>query len=74
MVVGKYYRAKADVRKFIETSMYVEKKVTDDLKNVLLEKTKITEVNSNQLQMANEFVENYERGIVPAVLVYLILL
>lgn len=65
MVVGKYYRAKADVRKFIETSMYVEKKVTDDLKNVLLEKTKITEVNSNQLQMANEFVENYERGIVP---------
>ncbi|UOC10555.1 hypothetical protein [Streptococcus equinus] len=45
--------------------MYVEKNVTDKMENVLLDNTPITEENSEVFERANEFVENYEGGIVP---------
>ena len=65
LVVGKYYSAKANVKKFIQTSMSVERKVEDKLENVLLEKTNITRDNEKDLESAKEFIENYEAGVIP---------
>lgn len=65
LVVGKKYSSNANVMNFISSAMYVEKKVEDELDNVLLEKTRITPNNNEQFERASEFVENYERGIVP---------
>lgn len=65
LVVGKNYSTNANVAKFIQSAMYVEKKVEDELKNVLLDKTNITKDNNEEFEIANEFVENYEGGIVP---------
>lgn len=64
MVVGKYYSVNANVENFISNTMYVEKKEYDEIKNVLLEKTIITDKNKVHLKEAKEFVENYEEGII----------
>ncbi len=65
LVVGRYYSKDANVITYIKDVMNVEKKVKDDLRNVLLENTPITLDNKEKLKVANEFVENYEGGIVP---------
>lgn len=64
LVVGKYYSKNANVKNFIKDSMYLEKKVDDDLQNVLLEKTPITSDNEKKFQNAQEFIENYEGDII----------
>lgn len=64
MVVGKYYSANANAKKFIQESMYVEKKIKDELENVLLEKTIIGPENKDKYENAQEFIENYEGGII----------
>ncbi len=65
LVVGEYYSSNANVKKFIESSMSVEKKVEDKLENVLLEETNITRDNKKELENAKEFIENYEAGVIP---------
>lgn len=64
VVGGKFFPAKADIGKFIRTSMNVEKKIKDKLENVLLQSTKITNDNDQILDKAEEFIENYESGII----------
>ena len=64
LVAGKYFSSNANVENFIIDSMYVEKKVQDEIENVLLEKTVITDENKEQYNSAKEFVENYEGGII----------
>ena len=44
--------------------MYVEKTINDELKNVLLEKTTINQENQDKFENAQEFIENYEGGII----------
>ena len=64
LVVGKYYSKNANAKNFIKDSMYVEKKVDDDLQNVLLDKTPITQDNKDKFNNAQEFIENYEGNII----------
>lgn len=64
LVAGKYFSSNANVENFISESMYVEKKVHDEIENVLLEKTVITDENKEKYDSAREFVENYEEGII----------
>lgn len=64
LVAGRYFSSNANVENFIIDSMYVEKKVRDEIENVLLEKTVITDENREQYNSAREFVENYEEGII----------
>ena len=64
LVAGKYFSSNANVENFIIDSMYVEKKVQDEIENVLLEKAVITDENKEQYNSAKEFVENYEGGII----------
>lgn len=65
LVVGQFYSLNANVKVFITDSMYVEKNMVDELENVLLDNTQITDDNNEVFKKANEFVENYEGGIVP---------
>lgn len=64
LVVGRYFSANANAKKFIQNSMYVEKTINDELKNVLLEKTTINQENQDKFENAQEFIENYEGGII----------
>lgn len=64
LVAGRYYTQTANVKGFIKNTMNVEKKIEDKLDNVLLEKTEITCANGEKLNVAEEFVENYEEGII----------
>lgn len=65
LVIGKYYSQNANPETFISKSMYVEKMQTDDMKNVMLNNTIITEEKKPEFDKAQEFVENYENGIIP---------
>ncbi|MBO4617978.1 MAG: DEAD/DEAH box helicase [Lachnospiraceae bacterium] len=65
LVVGQYYSVNANVNTFIQESMCVEKKISDEPKNVLLESSIISQDNSDELDRAREFVENYEDGVIP---------
>ncbi len=64
LVVGQYYSINANAQKFIQDAMYAEKKINDELKNVLLEKTIINKENNEKFENAQEFIENYEGNIV----------
>lgn len=64
LVVGRYFSVNANAKKFIQDSMYVEKKINDELKNVLLENTTINQENKDKFENAQEFIENYEGDIV----------
>lgn len=64
LVVGRYFSANANAKKFIQDSMYVEKKINDELKNVLLEKTTINQENQDKFENAQEFIENCEGDII----------
>lgn len=64
LVVGRYFSANANAKKFIQDSMYVEKTINDELKNVLLEKTTINQENQDKFENAQEFIENSEGGII----------
>lgn len=64
LVAGKSYSKNANIHKFIQTTMNIEKKTEDELKNVLLENTEISNDNKERLETAEEFVENYEDGVI----------
>lgn len=64
LVAGKYFPSNANVEKFIRKSMYVDKEIKDNLENVLLEKTEISQKNIGDYERAQEFVENYESGAI----------
>lgn len=65
LVVGQYYSSNANIKKFIQETMNVEKKATDKLENVLLVNTVITPENEEDLKTAKEFIDNYEGDIFP---------
>jgi cellulose biosynthesis protein BcsQ len=64
LLAGRYYSEKANVKKFIQSTMNVEKKISDRIENVLLENTKITTENVKKLETSEEFIENYEPGTI----------
>lgn len=63
-VVGQYYAINSNVRKFLRNCMKIDKEVKDKPTNVLLTNTNIDEENNEKLKSAEEFIENYERGII----------
>lgn len=65
IVAGKYFGFNANVDKFIQKVMSVEKKEHDVVENVLLVNTDEVDTNSEKLDRALSFIENYERGTVP---------
>lgn len=63
-VVGQYYAVNANVRNFLRNCMKIDKEVRDKPANVLLTNTNIDRENNLKLKSAEEFIENYEKGII----------
>ncbi len=66
LVAGRYLAQNANVENFLKESANVQKKERDDVKNVLLSQSDLSdEKERNVLREASEFLENYETGVVP---------
>lgn len=57
-VVGEYYKSNANVESYIKDSLRIDYKNKDEVENVLLEKTVISEDNP-ELKNSKEFIENF---------------
>lgn len=65
LVAGRYLAQNANVEKFLKEAANVQKKERDDVKNVLLSQSDLSdEKQRNVLREASEFLENYENGVV----------
>lgn len=64
LLCSEYIAKKANIEKFIKDCMKVDKEVKDDPKNVLLANVEITDENIKSKKDADEFIENFEKGIV----------
>lgn len=64
LVVSNYFSDNANIEKFIQTCMKVDKKEKDEPTNVLLENVSITDRNITKKENADEFIENFEPGVI----------
>lgn len=64
LVGSSYFSKNANIENFLKNSIKVDKKVKDDPTNVLLKNVEITQANSNKKDEADEFLENFEPGII----------
>ncbi|MMZ52190.1 ski2-like helicase [compost metagenome] len=64
IIGSNYVSKKANLEKFIRTCMKVDKKEKDIPTNVLLKNVKIIPENSTKKETADEFIENFEPGII----------
>lgn len=62
VIDGQYFRNKAQVEKFMRNSLKVDKTLSDEVKNILLENAELDTEKENQLNGEKEFIENYEEG------------
>jgi len=63
IVASGHMAANANIENFIRDRVKVDKKINDNLENVLLKATPITELNQKEMDKANEILENLEPGI-----------
>lgn len=59
-VFDKFYAKNSNVKKYVSDVMKADKDINDQVDNVLLKNSVITEENTNELIRAEEFIENYE--------------
>ena len=64
LVFGEYFSKKANAQKFLSNVAKIGLKSKDEVKNVLLENSSLNSENQRILKGAEEFIENYEKGIV----------
>ena len=65
LVFDKYYDKRTNIKTFISKVMKIDKTENDIVDNVLLENTIIdTDSKIIELNKANEFLENYEEGVI----------
>ncbi len=64
LVIGNYFNVNNNYKTFVENVMRIDKEVIDNPENVLLNNSKIGEGNEIFLRNAEEFMENYETGII----------
>lgn len=64
LVGSDYLPQNANLEKFISTNMKVDRKDKDNPSNVLLKNVEITSDNSSSKEIADEFIENFEPGII----------
>lgn len=65
LVGSSYFSKNANIEDFIRSSMKVDKKIKDDPSNVLLKNVEISEDNFSKKDEADDFIENFEPGLVP---------
>ena len=59
-VFDKYFRTDSNIKKYLSDTMKVDKEIRDNVDNILLENTPVTDDNREKLTKAQEFIENYE--------------
>lgn len=64
IIKSKYIRKDANILKFLQDTIKEDKIIADNPKNVLLKNTDITDDNIDELNSENEFLGNFEPGIV----------
>lgn len=64
IVFGSYFSKNANGMEFLRKVAKVETVFSDSVENVLLANTEIDTGNASQLKEAQEFIENYEPGII----------
>jgi hypothetical protein len=64
LIGSNYISKKANLEKFIKTTMKVDKKEKDTPSNVLLKNVELTSENLTKKEIADEFIENFEPGVV----------
>ena len=64
IVFGKYFSKNADCKKYLHNVAKADKRIIDNVDNVLLKNTEITKENEEKLKDASEYIENYENGII----------
>ncbi|MFC5471581.1 DEAD/DEAH box helicase [Cohnella suwonensis] len=64
LVGSEYYSENANIEKFISGCMKVDKIEKDEPSNVLLKNVSITDANNQKKEIADEFIENFEPGII----------
>ena len=64
VVFGSYFSKNANGMEFLRRVAKVEAVLEDSVQNVLLTNTKIDDGNVAHLKEAQEFIENYEPGII----------
>lgn len=63
-VVDKFYKKKANVQNYVSNIMRADKNIDDQVDNVLLKNTHVTNENISKLKNAEEFIENYESNTI----------
>ena len=64
LVVGKYYAINANPFRFLSRCAKVDNEVSDDPRNILLEKSIIDDNNIKKFNGAQELIENYENNTI----------
>lgn len=64
LVFGKYFSQKANAQNFLSKVAKIGLKNKDGVENVLLENSSLNPENQELLKKAEEFIENYEEGVV----------
>jgi len=63
IVASGYIHRNANIEKFLRDRVKVDKKIKDEIENVLLENTEITDKNEGQFEKAVEVLENLSPGV-----------
>jgi len=64
LISSNYISSKANLEEFIKNVMKVDKNEKDTPANVLLKNVEITPENEKQKEIADEFIENFEPGVI----------
>lgn len=65
LVGSDYFSKQANLEKYIKTCMKVDKEDKDNPENILLKTVEITDDNIKRKEAADDFLENFEPGVVP---------
>lgn len=64
-VVSEYCASKTNIENYVIESLKVDKEIKDNPSNVLLKNVKIDKKNKKLYENSEEFIENFENGVVP---------
>ena len=62
LIVGEFFRYNAQIEKYLQKTMRVDKTVSDEVENILLSNKSLTQSQRGELNKEMEFIENYEEG------------
>lgn len=65
IIIGPYTPKKLNLKRFLNSVAWVEKKRSDNVNNILLDTSIIKEKQQKDLNKENEYIENFQAGIIP---------